>query len=174
MGSNYSIDNIMRQYLLHAVQSTSSTEYDDFVESLATVHFRPSLQHLSKQPLTTIHIFSSGSNIWRRLALYFCLSEPRDKEITIYICMLLDECFIFFHRYDYTNYARWVVIYLAEMHRLPDEVLSEFQNGNWVVKDSAGTFNQVDPDHSQEWLNGTVKRGGGIVGIAKRDPALSR
>ena len=28
-------------------------------------------------------------------------------------------------------------------------------------------FNQVDPDHSQEWLNGTGKRVGVIVSITK-------
>ena len=35
-------------------------------------------------------------------------------------------------------------------------------------------FNQVDPDQAQEWLNGTGKSGGGIVGITKTTSALSR
>ena len=58
-------------------------------------------------------------------------------------------------------------MYLAQMHMLPAEVESEFKAGNFVVKDSNQPFNQVDPDHSQEWLNGTGKKGGGIIGITK-------
>ena len=39
------------------------------------------------------------------------------------------------------------------------------------MKVSSGRFNQVDPDQSQEWLNGTGKRGGGIVGITRMTAA---
>ena len=39
------------------------------------------------------------------------------------------------------------------MNRLPEEIYDEFMNGNFVVKESDQSFNQVDPDHSQEWLN---------------------
>lgn len=47
--------------------------------------------------------------------------------------------------------------------------------GNFVVKRSPTHFNQVDPDQAQEWLNGTGKRGGGIVGITQSTTtALSR
>ena len=65
-------------------------------------------------------------------------------------------------------------MYLNEMHQLPTSVKMEFENGNFVVKGSPSSFNQVDPDQSQEWLNGTGKRGGGIVGITNNSSALSR
>lgn len=42
------------------------------------------------------------------------------------------------------------------------------------MKRSSGQFNQVDPDQEQEWLNGTGKRGGGIVGITRTTAALCR
>lgn len=74
----------------------------------------------------------------------------------------------------HTNYARWGCVYLADCHQLPPEVLAEFQQGNFVVKRSVGTFNQVDPDQSQEWLNATGKKGGVIVGITRTPSALSR
>lgn len=80
----------------------------------------------------------------------------------------------FFMRYDHSNYARWGSVFLADAHQLPEAVYQEFQNGNFVVKRSAQKFNQVDPDQSQEWLNGTGKRSGGIVGITKTPTALSR
>lgn len=80
----------------------------------------------------------------------------------------------FFKRYDHLNYAKWGAVYLAEMKQLPDAVLSEFQKGNFVVKRSDRTFNQVDPDQAMEWINGTGKKGGGIVGITKTSSALCR
>lgn len=57
---------------------------------------------------------------------------------------------------------------------LPKDVEEEFKKGNFVVKRSDRKFNQVSPDHAQEWLNGTGKRGGGIIGITKTTTGLSR
>ena len=65
-------------------------------------------------------------------------------------------------------------VYIAEMHQLPKEVANEFEAGNFVVKQSKKKFNQVDPDHSQEWLNAVGKKGGGIVGITRNTNALSK
>ena len=44
------------------------------------------------------------------------------------------------------------------MHHLPPEVEREFLAGNFVVKRTKQKFNQVDPDQSQEWLNGIGKK----------------
>ena len=80
----------------------------------------------------------------------------------------------YFMTYDHTNYARWGIIYVNEMHHLPPEVRKEFEDGNFVVKRTTQKFNQVDPDQSQEWLNGIGKKRGGIIGITKTSSALSR
>ena len=80
----------------------------------------------------------------------------------------------YFHRYDHMNYARWDPVFLALMHQLPEEVENEFRRENFVVKGLEKTFNQVDPDHSLEWINGVGKRSGGIVGITKTISALTR
>ena len=45
---------------------------------------------------------------------------------------------------------------------------------DFVVRKSKGTFNQVDPDQAQEWLNAIGKKSGGIVGITKTSSALNR
>ena len=82
---------------------------------------------------------------------------------------------ILFHRYDHINNARCGVIYPAQTNQHPVEIIQQFQQGNSVVMGSDGRFNQVDPDHSQDWLNGTRKRAGGIVGITqKHSQPLSR
>lgn len=80
----------------------------------------------------------------------------------------------YFMTYDHTNYARWGIIYVNEVHHLPPEVRKEFEDGNFVVKRTTQKFNQVDPDQSQEWLNGIGKKRGGIIGITKTSSALSR
>ncbi len=80
----------------------------------------------------------------------------------------------YFFMYDHVNYARWGTIYLAEMANLPPDVLHEFQQGNFVVKQSKRRFNQVSPDQSTEWLNATGKNSGGLVGITRETSALSR
>jgi hypothetical protein len=79
-----------------------------------------------------------------------------------------------FFRYHHTNYARWGAVYLADTTQLPAEILQEFLAGNIVVKQSNAKYNQVDPDQSQEWLNATGKKGGGIVGITRTPTALGR
>ena len=80
----------------------------------------------------------------------------------------------YFMRYNHYNYARWGPVYLAEMQQLPESVLREFHKGNFVVKRSTTKFSQVDPDQAMEWINGTGKKVGGIVGITKTTSALSR
>ncbi len=77
-------------------------------------------------------------------------------------------------RYDHTNYAKWGVIYLAEMHQLPLQVQEEFRRGNFVVKRSRAKFSKVSPDQAQEWLNATGKKSGGIVGITRTPSVLCR
>ena len=63
---------------------------------------------------------------------------------------------------------------IAHINQLPVEVRPKFQHGYYVVKGSYGRFNQVDPGHSEEWLNGARKRAGGIVGITKTLSTLNR
>ena len=60
------------------------------------------------------------------------------------------------------------------MQRLPQAILAEFKRGNFVIKLSDQKFNQVDPDQGQEWINGTGKRCGGIVGITRTTSAFAR
>ena len=66
----------------------------------------------------------------------------------------------YFITYDHVNYARWGTVYISEMNQLPEEVKKEFEAGNFVVKRSQSKFKQVDPDQSQEWLNGAGKAAG--------------
>ena len=74
----------------------------------------------------------------------------------ICICIRLDKYSHIVHRYDHANYARWgATLYIAQMNRLPMEVLQQFQQGNWVGKGSDGIY--VDPDQNQGWLTLMVR-----------------
>ena len=79
-------------------------------------------------------------------------------------------------RYDHFSYAKWGVVFIAEIEQLPQQVLEEFQKGTYAVKWNEGAFNQLSEgaEHNLKWLNGIRKRGGGIVGITKTSSALSR
>ena len=80
----------------------------------------------------------------------------------------------YFFTYDRRKYAKWGSVYLAEMNMLPNEVLTEFKQGNFVIKGKEWSFNQVDGDQAQEWQNGISKTSGGIIGITKFLTALNR
>ena len=76
--------------------------------------------------------------------------------------------------YDHTNYARWGPVYLAEMKGLEishPELFEEFMEGNFVVQQKDGQFNQVPIDHATEWQKKICKISNGIVGITRNDTA---
>ncbi|KAL9951254.1 hypothetical protein ACROYT_G043888 [Oculina patagonica] len=113
------------------------------------------------------HIQDSGlPTIWIE-------SELKEREFGTYICMPFTRC-CHFSIAMIIQIKHDGAVYLAQMKQLPEEVQTEFDEGNWVVKGSSRRFNQVDPDQSQEWLNGTERRGGGIVGIRRTTAALCR
>ena len=76
----------------------------------------------------------------------------------------------YFHAYDYTNYARWTTVYLADMQLLPEtapEVFQEFTSGNFLVKGSDNIYNQVWTDLKLEQsLIRHSKTTGGLIGMA--------
>jgi hypothetical protein len=76
--------------------------------------------------------------------------------------------------YDHTNYARWGLVYLADMKSLPQEVKEEFEGGNFVCKKTKHRFNQVPFDQATEWMNRLCKTSQGIIGITRNDSARDR
>lgn len=79
-----------------------------------------------------------------------------------------------FAQYDHTNYTRWGAVYLADVMLLetshPD-VHREFMNGNFVVKTTGNTFNQLSTDQALEHVNKVGKVAGGLVGITRSEGA---
>ena len=90
----------------------------------------------------------------------------------------LAEMLPYFHAYDHTNYARWVPVYLADMHRLPETapaVHQEFVAGNFPVKGSDKPFNQVWTDlNLEQSLNRHSKTSGGLIGMTQNQGATDK
>ena len=75
-------------------------------------------------------------------------------------------------RYDHFLHVRWSKY--SSKKWIINQLLHEFNSGNFVVNWNASKFNQVSPYHSLESLNGIERRGGSIVGITKTSSALTR
>ena len=83
-----------------------------------------------------------------------------------------------FFAMDRTNYARWMPIYLADMHKLEErhpQVFQEFSFGNHSMSRSQQPFAQVWTDMALEQsIKLDSKSKGGIVGISRREDAVER
>lgn len=77
--------------------------------------------------------------------------------------------------YDHQNYLKSLTVYIADLKSLPEEILKAFvEFGDFVVKRTNNKFNQVDADHAQEWMVGTAKDSGGLIGITNKEITLQR
>lgn len=83
-----------------------------------------------------------------------------------------------FFSMDRVNYARWLPVYISDMHSLQDnhpEVHREFSSGNFGVSRAKQPFAQVWTDMALEQsINRDSKSKGGIVGISTKENAVER
>ena len=83
-----------------------------------------------------------------------------------------------FFAMDRPNYARWLLVYLADMNQLPEThpaVNEEFMSGNHAISRSPQPFAQVWTDMAlKQSINRDSKTNGGIIGISQRAGALER
>ena len=74
------------------------------------------------------------------------------------------------------NYARWLPVYLADMHRLPQKhpaVFEQFMNVEHTVTRSSQPFSQVWSDMTlKQSIHIDSRKKGGIIGITQKPGAL--
>lgn len=79
---------------------------------------------------------------------------------------------------NHFNYARWVTVYLADMHLLPEtapEVYQQFQDGKHAVRRSPTAFSSVWSDMGlEQTVNRDLKCKGGIVGFSLKPMTVAR
>lgn len=88
-----------------------------------------------------------------------------------------EEMSKYFHAHDLYNYAKWILLYLADMLELEttDNESWEFlMDGNFCVSKSEVPFTSIDPDHAIEHEHKPFKMKGGFTGITDNEPALER
>jgi hypothetical protein len=74
-----------------------------------------------------------------------------------------------------TKYSRYLPVSLLLMNRLPDEVVTAFEQDEFTAKLSQGRFNAVWMDYTLEATeNKALKGTGGIIGLTLGGPALAR
>ena len=73
-----------------------------------------------------------------------------------------------FHAYDRVNYARHFTYCWAALNNLAEtnpKMYAEFQEGNFAVKRTSGSFNMFPPDQVfEQTINKEQKGPGGIIG----------
>lgn len=88
-----------------------------------------------------------------------------------------EEMSKYFHAHDQSNYAKWVLLYLADMLELEitDKESWDFlDEGNFCVSKNQIPFTSIDPDHAIEHEHKPFKTRGGFVGITGNEAALER
>ena len=84
----------------------------------------------------------------------------------------------YFFAHDRLNYARMILLYLAEMQVLPEsdpEICGEFLDGNWVVNKNPNTpFCALGADNALEHINRSMKVSGGLVGTTLNPSAQAK
>lgn len=166
-------NTVLKEELVKMAQSDEPDQYESLVTHLASASFRNCLDDFISSKCEDVNFLYWWNYMKMVHTLLLFIRAQRDGlwELHLYA---FREMLPYFHHYDHINYARWGCVYLATMNQLPEEVKEEFDKGNFVVKESNRRFNQVDPDHSLEWLNAVGKKGGGIIGITKTNSALAR
>ena len=88
------------------------------------------------------------------------------------------EMLPFFFAFDHFNYARWVIVYLADMHMLPQtapDIYQEFIIGSHTVQRSKNSFSSVWSHMGlEQTLNKHCKTQGGLVGFSTKPSSVDR
>ena len=146
--------------------------YADLMSLLQTNEWREYLSTFVKQESDKSVNFSFWWKYMEMISILLMFTRAqRDGNWELYL-LSFRQMIPFYFQYDHQNYARWSIIYLAQMIQIPEQIREEFMKGDFVVKCSELKFTQVDPDHAQEWLNRASKIAGGIIGITNTTSAL--
>ena len=146
--------------------------YADLMSLLQTNEWREYLSTFVKQESDKSVNFSFWWKYMEMISILLMFTRAqRDGNWELYL-LSFRQMIPFYFQYDHQNYARWSIIYLAQMIQIPEQIREEFMKGYFVVKCSELKFTQVDPDHAQEWLNRASKIAGGIIGITNTTSAL--
>ncbi len=118
-------------------------------------------------------------NQYIEMVMCYCnLSELSMMEfgICILLCCTFKEMLEWAAAYDRTiNYFRLGLVYyidIIDLENTGNSIYIEFMNGNFVVKETDGQFNQVHTDQGIEHVNKLCSLSGRLIGIPPQQSAL--
>ena len=112
--------------------------------------------------------------IFEHLLLFLCATQQQIW--TLHLTSLLRLSKHFFP-YDMLHYARFTLVYLAQMFALKEkdeEAWNVLNNCNFSVNKSSIPYTALGADHALEQANKTMKIHGGIKGIANNQVTLDQ
>ena len=90
---------------------------------------------------------------------------------------MLDQLALRMFALNHNHYARWLPVYIRDMHVLKDKhplIHREFQDGKFVVQKSKHVFSLIALDQNHEQENESVKGVRGAIGLTENPGALQR
>ena len=81
----------------------------------------------------------------------------------------------YFFTTDHHNYVRWMPIYLLDMTQLLQDVHNSFQDGQFTIRRTVGSFNGILSNMGTEsTVINNAKSDGSIIGLTINESALLR
>ena len=155
------------------VNAVNDTNYESLIILFVSDYFQNTLKKIFEEKCTNPN-FKLWYTYLEMVSILLMFTRAQREDLWSLHLASFKLMLPYFFTYDRRKYAKWGSVYLAEMNMLPNEVLTEFKQGNFVIKGKECSFNQVDGDQAQEWQNGISKTSGGIIGITKSLTALNR
>ena len=75
---------------------------------------------------------------------------------------------------DKVNYMRWTPVYILDMLSLPSDALNAFRDGQFVVRETNGSFNGIPSDLSADHSIKVMKGPGGVKNVTRKLSSLIR
>ena len=130
----------------HIIDQENHDNLDELIEMLSTDQFHEMLTSFIQENETNANF----SFWWQYMELVAILlrftGAQRDGLWDLYLSTFR-FMLPYFMRYDHPNHALYT---WQTCESLPESVLQEFREGNFVVKRGDSKFNHVSPDQSQE------------------------
>ena len=110
------------------------------------------------------------------LAMLTLIRSFREGNFELYRYALYEMIPLFLRKYQYVNYARWILIHLRDIMVLEEQhsdVARAFHKGNFVIQKSRRDFSAMTIDQAHQKNNAVIKGDGGAIGLTE-DPASLR
>ena len=107
--------------------------YADLMSLLQTNEWREYLSTFVKQESDKSVNFSFWWKYMEMISILLMFTRAqRDGNWELYL-LSFRQMIPFYFQYDHQNYARWSIIYLAQMMQIPEQIREEFMKGDFVV-----------------------------------------